>query len=107
MIIYVLIAAGLAALMAAASLIAALRPTRPPEALLARLDRLEAILARGLDSVPAALREEVRALREELRGVLADQSRTSEARFASFAAQVKTSTDSFARLRACPKPISR
>jgi DNA recombination protein RmuC len=96
MIAYVLIAAGLAALLAAAGLIAALRPARPPEALMARLDRLEAILARGLDSVPAALREEVRALREELRGVLADQSRTSEARFVSFADQVKTSTDSFA-----------
>jgi DNA recombination protein RmuC len=110
-LILVLAISGLAAVLAVGALGFALRAGRPSEALMARLDRLEQILMRGQDAVPAALREEVRALREELRGVLGDQMRAGEARFVSFAQEVgrgqasladqlKTSTDSFAHAQA-------
>jgi DNA recombination protein RmuC len=110
-LILVLVVSCLAAAAALGSLVLALRPPAPSEALLARLDRLEQLLMRGQDAVPAALREEVRALREELRGVLSDQMRAGEARFTSFAQEVgrgqasladqlKTSTDSFAHTQA-------
>jgi DNA recombination protein RmuC len=106
-LILVLAVSSLAALIAVGAMAFSLRGGRPSEALLVRLDRLEQILTRGQDAVPAVLRDEVRALREELRGVLGDQMRASEARFVSFAQEVargqasladqlKTSTDSFA-----------
>jgi DNA recombination protein RmuC len=106
-LILVLAISGLAAVLAVGALALSVRAGRPAEALMARLDRLEQILMRGQDAVPAALRDEVRALREELRGVLGDQMRAGEARFVSFAQEVgrgqasltdqlKTSTDSFA-----------
>jgi DNA recombination protein RmuC len=107
LLILVLAVSALATLLAAGALTLALRPARPSEALLARLDRLEQVVIRGQDAVPAALREEVRALREELRSVLGDQMRAAETRFVSFAQEVgrgqtaladqlKSSTDSFA-----------
>jgi DNA recombination protein RmuC len=110
-LILILAVSGLAALAAVGALALSLRAGRPSEALVARLDRLEQILMRGQDAVPAVLREEVRALREELRGVLGDQMRAGEARFVSFAQEVgrgqagladqlKTSTDSFAHAQA-------
>jgi len=110
-LILVLAISGLAAVLAAGALALSLRSGGASGALMARLDRLEQILMRGQDAVPAALRDEVRALREELRGVLGDQMRAGEARFVSFAQEVgrgqagladqlKTSTDSFAQSQA-------
>ena len=110
-LILVLAVAGLAAVLSVGALALAWRAGRPDEAAAARFDRLEQLLMRAQDAVPAALRDEIRALREELRGVLGDQMRAGEARFVSFAQEVgrgqagladqlKTSTDSFAHAQA-------
>ncbi len=85
MLIVLLALTLLAALVAAAMSFAALRVRdASPADLLARLDRMEAEADRG----PIALREELRAFREELHGHFSRHAQTHETRFATFSREV-------------------
>ena len=74
----------LAALLAAGLALAATRTRALAPELAARLDRLEAETQRG----PVALREELRALREELHGHFSRHAQAHETRFSSFSREV-------------------